>query len=193
MLKMQGMKKRNILSLNNGRVRLRLLEHSDLPMTLGWRNKDHIRKWFFNTEIIAQEKHEEWFQDYLEKEGDYVFIIEEIVDLRKAVGQVSIYNINWEDKRGEYGRLLIGEMDAQGRGIAKEATKLLLWYVFTELGLNRVELEVQSNNQRAIAIYRTCGFGEESDRNGVKKMVHRGKGLMFKREQTVGLLTMPDN
>ena len=160
--------------LNNGTVQLRLIKREDLPMTLKWRNLDHIRKWFFNAEVILLEKHEEWFQRYLEIEGDYVFIIEEVRELKKPIGQVSLYNIDWKEKRAEYGRLIIGEEDARGRGIAKEATVLILSFAFAELGLKRVELEVLSDNERAITIYRACGFEEISDRNGVMKMTHKG-------------------
>ena len=171
---MQPSKKLPAASLRSGKVHLRLIEHSDLPMTLKWRNKKHIRKWFFDSEVIAPEKHEEWFQKYFKKEGDFVFIIEEIVKFKKPVGQVSLYNIDWKEKVAEYGRLIIGEEDARGIGIAKEATEMLLSFAFIELELERVELEVMSSNKRAIGIYHACGFEEISDRDGVKRMTHSG-------------------
>ena len=54
------MPKRIIAPLVNGRVRLRLLEEADLPMTLAWRNQDHIRKWFFHSDVITPEQHRRW-------------------------------------------------------------------------------------------------------------------------------------
>lgn len=53
----------------------------------------------------------------------------------------------------------------------EEDINLLLHYVSTTLGLNRIRLEVFSNNTPAIAIYRTCGFYEVSESDGLKKMV----------------------
>jgi RimJ/RimL family protein N-acetyltransferase len=164
------MAKRFLSPIEKHRIRLRLLEESDLPMTLGWRNQDHIRKWFIQSEIILPEQHQEWFRQYLERDNDYVFIIEETQRFRRAVGQISLYKINWEKRQGEFGRLMIGEADARASGIAKEATYLLLRYAFRTLGLNKIELDVMSDNEPAIAIYRSYGFVEVLDSNGLKKM-----------------------
>jgi RimJ/RimL family protein N-acetyltransferase len=152
-------------------VRLRLLMETDLPLTMKWRNQEHIRKWFVHPEIISPEQHREWFQRYLDREEDYMFIIEEPGESWRPVGQISLYNIDWGDGKAEFGRLLIGEMDAQRKGIAKRATLLLLFYAFNTWGLKRIELEVFGNNEPAIAIYRHCGFSELSESRGLVRMV----------------------
>jgi RimJ/RimL family protein N-acetyltransferase len=157
--------------IEKGRIRLCLLRESDLPMTLKWRNQDHIRKWFVHSGVLTPEQHREWFRGYLQRDNDYLFIIEEILDLKKAVGQISLYNIDWARKQGEYGRLMIGEAAAQGRGLAKETTGLLLHYAFKELGLNRVDLEVFKDNEPALSIYRAYGFKEIFEEAGLKKFI----------------------
>src|SRR5262249_15184568 len=116
------MAKRAMSIVAGQRVRLRLLTEADLPMTLAWRNQDHIRKWFLNSNLITPEEHRGWFSKYLARDDDFVFVIEEQQVLRKPVGQVSLYRIEWQLGRAEYGRLLIGEPDAAGRGLAREAT-----------------------------------------------------------------------
>src|SRR6187549_2663337 len=98
------MPKRTITPLENGRVRLRLLEESDLPATLAWRNQDHIRKWFFHSDVIAPDQHRAWWDRYLQKDDDFVFVIEETESLKRPVGQVALYNIDWENGTAEYGR-----------------------------------------------------------------------------------------
>ena len=72
----------------------------------------------------------------------------------------------------EFGRLLIGEPVARGRGLGLEATHALLEYGFGPLGLKQIRLEVLAHNIRAIAIYHRCGFQPSS------------------HEPTDGLLTM---
>ena len=47
---------------------------------------------------------------------------------------------------------------AQGKGIAYEATRLILKKAFFEYGLHRVYLSVYSNNKAAIKLYERCGF-----------------------------------
>lgn len=165
------MGKRIIAPVEEGRIRLRLIEEADLGMTRKWRNQDQIRKWFIHPDVISTEQHLEWFRKYLQRDNDYLFIIEENRVLKRPVGQISIYNIDWSKKIGEFGRLLIGELKVHGTGLAKDATRLLISYSFEELGLEEIELDVFGTNKPAIAIYQACGFREISDLEGLKRMV----------------------
>lgn len=149
---------------------LRLLERDDLPLTLSWRNQDEIRKWFLNTAIIHADVHHAWFERYQELDNDFVFLILAKDMNRAPVGQVSIYNIDWNAKTAEFGRLMIGEPRAKGKGIAKEATRTLLDHFFGPLSLNEIRLEVKENNEAAIAIYRSIGFYESTRENGLVMM-----------------------
>ncbi len=163
--------KRLIPPLVGERVRLRLLEETDLPRTLAWRNQDHIRRWFIHSDIITPEQHRRWFDGYRERDDDFVFLIEETRDLRKPVGQVSLYRVDWARHRAEYGRLMIGEADATGRGLAHQATDVLLRYATATLGMREIELEVFVDNVAAIRIYSACGFHVEDRRESLLHMV----------------------
>jgi len=164
------MPKRYIAPLEGGRVRLRLLEESDLPMTRAWRNQDHIRRWFIHSEIITPEQHRRWYASYLPRDDDFLFVIEELQSSGRPVGQVSLYNIDWTSGRAEFGRLLIGESTA-ARGLAREATELLLDYAFTRCALREVELEVFAANQAAVGLYHSCGFRDVEERGDLLKML----------------------
>lgn len=161
------MAKRRIGPILGQRVRLRLLEETDLPMTLAWRNQEHIRKWFVHADIISWEQHKEWCAQYFQRDNDFIFIIEEMRDLHKPVGQIALYNIEWDRKQAEYGRLLIGEPEAVGKGLAKEATRVLLAYAFTQLGLEKIVLEVMKGNTVASAIYLSMGFVQVGERDNL--------------------------
>jgi len=86
--------KRSMPPLVNGRVRLRLLEESDLPLTLAWRNQDDTRRWFFSSASISSEQHRAWFDQYKNRDDDFVFVIEEIDTLKRAIGQVALYHVD---------------------------------------------------------------------------------------------------
>jgi RimJ/RimL family protein N-acetyltransferase len=165
--------KRVIGPLVGSRVRLRLLHEEDLPRTLTWRNQDHIRRWFVHSEVIAPEQHRRWFEGYRERDDDFVFIIEETAAGDRPVGQVSLYRIDWARGRAEYGRLMIGESDAAGRGLAREATEVLLRHASEILQLREIVLEVFADNAAAIAIYAACGFEREERRDSLLVMVRR--------------------
>ena len=154
------MPKRHIAPLVSGPVRLRLLEEADLPLTLAWRNQDHIRKWFFYSDVITPDQHRHWFEQYRHRDDDFVFVIEDLDTLKRPVGQASLYHIDWDGRRGEFGRLLIGDPAAVGLGIAAAATRLLLGEAFSSWGLAQLDLEVLQSNAPALAIYRRYGFIE---------------------------------
>jgi len=170
------MAKRPIAPLSRGSIRLRLLEEADLPTTLRWRNQDHIRKWFFFSEVITPEQHCAWYEKYRLRDDDFVFVIEETEMLRKPVGQVALYNIDWKARRSEFGRLMIGEPDAAGQGLARAATALLVDTGLAQWGLTEIYLDVYVENAAALAIYRACGFRVISEHEGVFTMSKFAEG-----------------
>lgn len=159
------MSKRYVLPAENERVGLRLLEKEDLPLTLSWRNQDSIRRWFLNSNVIDEKDHFTWFDKYVESDNDFVFIViaRDMEDL--SVGQVSLYNINWNVASAEFGRLMIGHSVARGKGYAKQASQLLLKIGFEQLALKEIHLEVKENNLPAQKIYIDCGFIETGREN----------------------------
>ena len=165
------MGKRLIPPLVGERLKLRLLEENDLPHTLAWRNQEHVRRWFAHSDVITPEQHRDWFTAYRERDDDFVFVIEETHDLHKPVGQISLYRIDWARHRAEFGRLMIGETAAARRGLAREATRVLLYYATTTLGMREVELEVFADNAAAISIYAACGFQVQKARDPLLHMV----------------------
>jgi diamine N-acetyltransferase len=153
------------------RVRLRPLAQDDLPVTLAWRNEASIRKWFFSSQVVTPQQHHDWFEHYLTRDNDFVYIIEEILVLKKAIGQLSIYDIDWDQKQAEFGRFMIGETAALGQGLAKEATRLLVEFAESEWGLEQIYLEVYADNLSAIALYQRCGFFMISSSKGIVRMI----------------------
>lgn len=162
--------KRRIAPLVGDRVRLRLLEERDLPLTLAWRNRDDVRRWFVSSERITPEQHWAWYARYVEDDTDFLFVIEYPREQGRAVGQLGLYRIDWADRRAEFGRLLLGEPSARGLGLAREATELLVSYGFDRLGLREIELHVFRENRIALALYRRCGFRESAETGDLARM-----------------------
>ncbi|MFT9495982.1 GNAT family N-acetyltransferase [Anaerosolibacter sp.] len=139
-------------------IRLRPLYETDLENLRNWRNVDNIRKWFIHQNIIEQDQQLSWFHSYESKENDLMFIIEEIESINKPIGAISLYNIDKEAQNAEFGRLMIGEVEARGKGLGLTATKALCRFGFAELNLKEIYLEVFHDNKSAISIYRNAGF-----------------------------------
>ncbi|MET9632706.1 GNAT family protein [Lentzea sp. NPDC006480] len=75
----------------------------------------------------------------------------------KYLGEVML-TIN-EDNRSAGFRIALWDGFGQGYGTA--AIEHVLDYAFNERGLHRVDLEVYEFNERAIHVYKKCGFREE--------------------------------
>ncbi|HNT53767.1 MAG TPA: GNAT family N-acetyltransferase [Anaerolineaceae bacterium] len=170
------MTKRPVPSFKNDKVRLRLLTAEDLEMTLNWRNQDHIRKWFFHSDIIEIGPHRRWFEQYQERDDDFVFVIESVADNYLPVGQIALYHIDWAARRAEYGRIMIADPAARGKGLGRAATRAILKIGFEYFHLQEIYLEVLENNQSARAVYADCGFKVMAIKDGVVQMnIHPGE------------------
>src|SRR5665213_1908803 len=104
--------KPNLQPFGNATIQLRLITEADLDLTIGWRNREDVRRWFKNSQIITIEQHRAWFAQYAPRNDDFVFIVEA---LGRPVGQASVYGIEWEKGSAEVGRF-IAAPGASGRG-----------------------------------------------------------------------------
>lgn len=154
---------------------LRLLGAEDLATTLDWRNREDIRHHFIKSEIISLQQHLSWWEEYCTRDNDFVFVIEETEKLNRPVGQVSLYNIDLKKGEAEYGRLMIGDSKARGRGLARRATEFLLTWAFNSLEIKRIYLRVLKDNTIAINRYRRVGFISCGD-NGRLHLMSISKG-----------------
>lgn len=139
-------------------MRLRRLEEKDAAGMLEWMQDPEIQKGFrFN----AGEKDMESVICFIQnadiqlidgKDMHYAIVDEN----DEYLGTISLKGIDLADKRAEYAISL--RRKAQGRGIAAEATREILRLAFDEYGLERVYLNVLSDNESAICLYERVGF-----------------------------------
>jgi RimJ/RimL family protein N-acetyltransferase len=76
--------------------------------------------------------------------------------------------------------MFIGEPEFWGKGYAQDATMALLGHAFDRWDLHQVELWTLADNNRAVAMYLSCGFVEEG----------RLRQRSFKQGQWVDRVTM---
>lgn len=82
-------------------------------------------------------------------------------EANEYLGTISLKNFDMEAKNAEYAICI--RKCGQGKGIATWATRELLRIAFDEYGLERVYLNVLSDNRRAIHLYEKCGFIYEGE------------------------------
>lgn len=74
-----------------------------------------------------------------------------------AVGLVSLHDIRNDLRQAELGKI-VGDPAFRGRGIAAQATRLLVAYGFEHLGLNRIYLRTFGANVKNIRLNERLGF-----------------------------------
>ncbi|HGY3366770.1 GNAT family N-acetyltransferase [Citrobacter freundii] len=143
---------------------LKLVEYDESFLVLSW-------LWLKDPEISALTMTPEFTKEEqliffrsLEKRKDY--FIRGITYQNEKIGAVGIKNIN-QDK-GEYWGY-IGEKKYWGQGLGKEIMEKILSEARL-LGLKKLYLQVDSNNQRAINLYKREGFEVSSVDDQLIKM-----------------------
>ncbi|MFX1512455.1 MAG: GNAT family N-acetyltransferase [Promethearchaeota archaeon] len=142
-------------------VRLRGLELTDLDrMTELWNNWD-IRQYLVSVVPASKAEEEQWIRSTWErrqKGTDYIFAIETLAE-KEYIGNIGLHQFHWINRSAILG-IAILDPAFWGQGYGTDALKTLLKYAFETLNLNRVELEVFENNERAQRAYQKVGFKE---------------------------------
>lgn len=144
-------------------IMLREYRKEDLPEMREWVNDPEIvdnladifnhphtlneTERFLNAILERRMHNEEHFVIADKDSGDYI-------------GQICLINIDFKNRIAEIG-IVIGKREKLGKGIGKQAIKLIQQYSFKTLNLNKLELRVHAYNTRAHRCYKECGFIEE--------------------------------
>jgi RimJ/RimL family protein N-acetyltransferase len=142
-------------------VRLRPLERSDLnPTYLSWLNDSEVTRYLETGTFPTTRGDLDQFYDSLRgSRSQVIFAIEERKKSRH-IGNVKLGPIHWVNRSATLG-ILVGEKQYWGKGIGKEATRLLVEYGFYRLNLNRINLGVFAEHEPAIRCYAAIGFKVE--------------------------------
>lgn len=140
---------------------LRLLKEEDAIGMLDWMHDPKVNQFFrFDANSMTEEKAKAFIEQSnsdAEEKKTYNFAVTDGDD--EYLGTISLKEVDWEAGTAEYAISM--RTKAQGRGLATKATNEILRYAFEDLGLNRVFLNVLSDNEKAIHLYEKCGFQYE--------------------------------
>lgn len=137
------------------KVQLRPVEESDYHLIHRWVNHPEVWR-YMDYELpysLADIKED---IERSRKEG-HPFTI--LVDGR-PIGRIGLNQFRRRDRICSF-YMFIGEPAYWGKGHAQDATMTLLAYAFDRWDLNQVELWTLSDNNRALGMYRRCGFVDE--------------------------------
>lgn len=138
------------------KVDLKPYELTDADIVFKGHNDPDVREAMFFYFPMSQGEAEKRIPEMAEKEKAISFMIVE-KESGKTVGQTAIVRPDWVSRAATFYILLLDKA-FWGKGLGREATKLLIHYAFNELNLNRLQLHVNTENMRAVKVYKDLGF-----------------------------------
>lgn len=119
-------------------------------------SRDHHHPWMRN--FTDQVGFEEWFCN-LQSSASQALVARD-AESGGIVGVFTISQIFMKAFRSAY-LGYYSMVEFAGRGLMTEALKQTITYGFEEVGLHRIEANIQPDNQRSIALVQRAGFHKE--------------------------------
>ena len=143
-------------------VNLRAPEMGDLERNFRWMNDPDVTQHLNMRYPISIAAEEAWMRERTTGMGAFhnVWYAIETKD-GVHIGGINFHSVDPEDRKARLG-VMIGEKEYWSRGYGTDALITFLRFAFDEMNLNRVDLTVNADNERARACYLKCGFVEEA-------------------------------
>ncbi|GLV53629.1 acetyltransferase [Dictyobacter sp. S3.2.2.5] len=162
---------RPIINIEGEKVALGPIRRDQVALFYRWANDFNVLRTLHIPRPSTFEENMAFFEGDVENEKrrtEVHFTVYERTTLI-PIGRVDLAEISHRDRRAEFG-IEIGEASYRGRGFGTEATRLMLDYAFTGLGLHNVGLYTWEYNLAAQAAYKKAGFREVGRRRQAKFM-----------------------
>jgi diamine N-acetyltransferase len=141
------------------RAALGLLRREHLPQLAVWFNDPEVRRGLAHRGVVNEDGQLQWYEEMTKaaaapRPSAVPFAIHDTAD-DELVGVCNLEHIDHNFSRAEYG-VFLGRR--RGTGIGSDATRLVLDWAFTIIGLHNVMLESYEFNEQAIRAYKRAGF-----------------------------------
>ena len=136
---------------NTNNIRLRLAEHGDNELLRTWKNNN--KRSFFYQQEISPNQQKEWFFAYQKRENDYIFMVEEFVDLKYE--PIGCMGFRVKDEEIDLYNIIRGKKSRTGASMHR-AMHIMLNYILLKYDLP-LKCDVLKDNP-AVDWYKKCGF-----------------------------------
>jgi RimJ/RimL family protein N-acetyltransferase len=148
--------------MQTARVVLSAIEPHDISAIVRWRNLPDVYRGFIEYEPLGTTQQTAFLASLTPASTRRLWLINARAGANARdlmpIGTVGIMDLDWRNRRCEFGPIFIGELDYRGKGLAKDAEVLVLDYCFNHLGLHKVIAHVTESNAEVIPFHEACGF-----------------------------------
>jgi ribosomal-protein-serine acetyltransferase len=143
-------------------INLRLLEKRNASKLYDFieKGRDGFENWIpFVSKTLTIEDTENKVDSFLEsykKGSGYYWCLWEN---NRVIGMIIVKNIDMYTRSAEIGCMI--DKDYEGRGIVRESCRKMIEFLFDELGINKIKLCCDDNNERSIKIAKCFHFEYE--------------------------------
>jgi RimJ/RimL family protein N-acetyltransferase len=142
-------------------ITLREISREDIPAINRWRRDQVVidgvgaPRRFIGLDVDLR-----WYEDYLSRRGGEVRCAVCLENSGQLVGMVSLTRIDYVHSNAEF-NAVVGEHDAQNRGIGTAAARAMVAHGFADLNLHRIYVSILRDNVGSIRMCEKAGFREE--------------------------------
>lgn len=139
-------------------IRLRIMERRDIEAVRKLHNDTSVLLNLTDIRHISEPEQDAWFERMSLAAGSRRYVVEE-VERGAFIGVLRLDRLDLQNRGAWVGLDVVAEQ--RGRGYAKAAFRIMMAYLFDQLGLHRLSLVTLETNLVAINLYRSLGFREE--------------------------------
>ena len=126
-----------------------------------WMNDPKVRHYSRNMWPITLEQVKKWFEPAPDRQmREFIVFTVYHKHAKRPIGSIGFNHINWVSRNANI-FLTIGEPEFWGKGIAGEASNLMINYGFTELNFHKIFAGVFTPNTRSFRAAEKLGFEKE--------------------------------
>jgi RimJ/RimL family protein N-acetyltransferase len=153
---------KGVYMLTGENVFLAPLDIDNAETARTWINDPAVNEWLLSGQIPVSREGERAFYESSEsalRDGTaYRFEIH-VAEDRRLIGICGLDDVDRIHRHAEVG-ICIGSLPDQNSGYGRDAIVTLLHFGFETLGLHRIAIEANAENERALHLYRSIGFTE---------------------------------
>lgn len=141
------------------KVYLRALEIDDYVLIYKWRNDVEITKYLgCNVFLVSSEREKKSIENKIFDDTKNVYFAVCDYQSNKLIGYTSINNIDLRNLKAEWGGTLIGDKDFIGNGFGKEASKLMLRFLFDQYPIHKCYAYCLEEHPSTQKLFSSLGF-----------------------------------